>query len=188
MLTSLVKYCGYFRLQTLKKINIVHYGNITCLCNRKNNMSTCTLSLSGHKYKYKNIIWHQFKGRSVHNITLVVQASWDKVFLHKSNSIPDVKFLDHLIGWTLTNAGKVTLNLELESIQTSPWSSRCYAGTSAILWSPTKVYLYLHTHTCNNQPPPSTHKMYLRTNNRELKGKAPDLYNYNGNTYGYMYL
>ena len=165
----------------------MHYGNRQCLCSRDRIIWALvyTLSLSGHKYKYDiSLNVDQFTIMTL----VVVRASWEKVFLHKSNSIPDVKFLDHLIGWTLTNAGKVTLNLELESIQTSPWSSRCYAGTSAILWSPTKVYLYLHTHTCNNQPPPSTHKMYLRTNNRELKGKAPDLYNYNGNTYGYMYL
>ena len=42
-----------------------------------------------------------------------VVSKWEKVFLHKSNSIPDVKSLDNLIGWTLTYAGKVTLNLNL---------------------------------------------------------------------------
>ena len=146
MLTSLVKYCGYFRLQTLKKINIVHYGNITCLCNRKNNMSTCTLSLSGHKYKYKNIIWHQFKGRSVHNITLVVQASWDKVFLHKSNSIPDVKFLDHLIGWLLTNAGKVTLKLNLSQLKHHPEvRDAMLAPVSYCEVQPKCISTYIHT-------------------------------------------
>ena len=33
----------------------------------------------------------------------------EKRILHLSNSIPDVKFFDNLIGWTLANAGDTTL-------------------------------------------------------------------------------
>ena len=36
---------------------------------------------------------------------------------HYSNSIPDVKFLDNLIGWMLTDAGKVMLELNLSQLQ-----------------------------------------------------------------------
>ena len=74
------------------------------------------------------------------------------------------KFLDNLIGWMLANAGEVTLNLNLSQLKRHHKAqNNTLAGTSVILWthikSPTKMYQYLYTHTCNNQPPTSTHKM-----------------------------
>ena len=53
-------------------------------------------------------------------------------FFHWSNSIPDVKFLDNLIGWTLANAGEVMLELNLSRLPLQSW---CYAGVSIILWT-----------------------------------------------------
>ena len=49
-----------------------------------------------------------------------------------SNSIPDVKFSDNLIGWTLTNADEVMAKLNLSQLQQRSWH---YAGTSVILWT-----------------------------------------------------
>ena len=146
----------------------------------------CTLSLSGQKYKYI-IIWHQLKGRSVHNMTLVVQALWEKVFLHKSNSIPDVKFLDHLIGWTLTNAGKVTLNLNLSQLKRHPEAhDAMLAPVPHCEVQPKCICTYIHTLVTITHLQAPTRCSY--TDNRELKGKVPDLYNYNGNTYYTMYM
>ena len=39
---------------------------------------------------------------------------------HQSNSIPDAKILDNLIGLTLTNAGEVTLELNFSQLQCNP--------------------------------------------------------------------
>ena len=37
----------------------------------------------------------------VHNMMLAPRTSREKVFFHQTNYIPDVKFFDNLIGWTL---------------------------------------------------------------------------------------
>ena len=49
-------------------------------------------------------------------VSWALQTSRKKVFSYQSNSIPDVKFLDNLIGWTLTNAGERTLELKLSQL------------------------------------------------------------------------
>ena len=38
-----------------------------------------------------------------------VVSVMEKSFFHQSNCIPDVKFFDNLIGWTLANARDATL-------------------------------------------------------------------------------
>ena len=43
-----------------------------------------------------------------------------KSFFHHSNCIPDVKFFDNLIGWTLANAHDATLELKLSLFQRHP--------------------------------------------------------------------
>ena len=42
------------------------------------------------------------------SVTSIVSIM-EKVFFHQSNCIPDVKFFDNLIGWTLANAHDATL-------------------------------------------------------------------------------
>ena len=51
-------------------------------------------------------------------VMCVVNIVGERIFL--PNSIPGVKFLDNLIGWTLTNAGEVTLELNLSQFQHQP--------------------------------------------------------------------
>ena len=41
--------------------------------------------------------------------TSVMSVTEKSLFFHQSNCIPDVKFFDNLIGWTLANARDVTL-------------------------------------------------------------------------------
>ena len=43
-----------------------------------------------------------------------------KAFFHKSNSVPDVKIMDNLIGLTLNNAGEITLELNLNQLLCHP--------------------------------------------------------------------
>ena len=42
------------------------------------------------------------------SVTSVVSIT-EKSLFHQSNCIPDIKFLDNLIGWTLANARDATL-------------------------------------------------------------------------------
>ena len=44
-------------------------------------------------------------------------ASVEKTFLHQSNSVPEVKFFNILIGWMLANAGDATQELNLSQLQ-----------------------------------------------------------------------
>ena len=84
---------------------------------------------------------------------LYIIIEWTQVQVHiydTSLKVPDVKLLDNLIGWTLTYVSKVTLNLNLSQL-------RCHPETRDAMLAPVPYYLY--THTCNNQPPPSAHKM-----------------------------
>ena len=62
-----------------------------------------------------------FKASSQYDAGAVSTMSFTNVagrnFFHHSNLIPDVKFLDILISWTLTNADEVMLELKLSQIQ-----------------------------------------------------------------------
>ena len=55
---------------------------------------------------------------------------------HFSNSIPDVKFLDNLIDWIVTNVGEVTLKLNLSQLQSDPNTrNTMLAPASSLLWA-----------------------------------------------------
>ena len=64
----------------------------------------------------------------VYNMMLVLRESRKKYFVHCY--IPDVKFFDNLIGWTLANTGDATLEKKLSLFQCHP--SQRYAGTSVM--------------------------------------------------------
>ena len=50
------------------------------------------------------------------SVISVVKIAEESSFI-QSNSIPNVKFLDNLISWMLTNTGEVTLELNLSQLQ-----------------------------------------------------------------------
>ena len=47
------------------------------------------------------------------SITSIVSVTGKKSIFHQSNSLPDIKFFDNLIGWMLANTGKATLEKKL---------------------------------------------------------------------------
>ena len=82
--------------------------------------------------------------RLIHNITLtdgtsVMNIVGESFLLVKFNSWCQI--LDNLIGWTLTNAGEVMLELNLVNSSIIPTLARLYnAGTSIIFMNPSLLF------------------------------------------------